>query len=197
MAWLNLRNKEGLERIPTTRDGKCQFLAFCFSASIPVDHHRLRTEIVGYMQTLPELFGDWFDNHFQDYQSYCSHMARDGSWGDEVTLQAAAHLMMRPTRVISDIEDADREFSPPQVVSEDVWGPPVCLAYTGSTTTKRQCLCQQFLLRSASGPKLSSHFHESSRMRHSPLEANIAVPIESVDAPIRRKLGRKDPARHF
>ena len=38
---------------------------------------------------------------------------------------------MRPIRVISDVEDADREFSPPQVVSEDVWGPPVCLAYTG------------------------------------------------------------------
>ena len=28
-------NKEGLERIPTTRDGNCQFLAFCFSLAFP------------------------------------------------------------------------------------------------------------------------------------------------------------------
>ena len=114
-------HKEGLERIPTTRDGNCQLLAFRLSASIPVDHRRLRTEIVAYMQTLLELFVEWVDNHFQEYQSYWSHMARDGSWGDEGTLEAAAHSMMRPIRVISEVEDTRREFSPPFAVIDELW----------------------------------------------------------------------------
>ena len=128
----------GLTRVAVPRDGNCQFLSIVLSAGIPIDAFRLRSEIVSYLQRLPSMFNFWFDTHFKDFNAYCRHMSRDGSWGDECTLQAAAHLLLRPIRIVTDtvVQDDgdgmpfDREFLPP-AIAEELWGAPVTLAYSG------------------------------------------------------------------
>ena len=51
------------------------------------------------------MFNSWFGGHVEDFKSYCSHMSRDGSLSAEVTLAAAAHLLLRPIRIVSDNQD--------------------------------------------------------------------------------------------
>ena len=121
-----------LERLDTEADGNCQFIALAWSAEAPIDHATLRLQIVQYLQSMESLFSGWFDRHWQDYQSYLQHMLKDGSYGDELTLQAASHLFLRPIKVISgDTEESEsvRVFCPPECVSRDLWGPEIVVGY--------------------------------------------------------------------
>ena len=59
-------------------------------------------------------------------------MLKDGSYGDELTLQAASHLFLRPIKVIfGDTEESEsvHVFFPPECVSHDLWGPEIVVGY--------------------------------------------------------------------
>ena len=69
------------------------------------------------------------------YAAWRSHMEQPGTWGDELTLLAASHIMRRPARVVTDsaaTEEAayTRIITPPACISEDCWGAPltVCVS---------------------------------------------------------------------
>lgn len=119
----------GLERCETISDGNCQFIALAFSSGTPVQHQHLRERIVMYMRHTKDLFTEHFDPSYGDFDSYLHHMSQDGSYGDELTLQCAAHLFLRPIRVISPKKEYDREFLPPECVSQDCWGAPLYLSF--------------------------------------------------------------------
>ena len=52
------------------------------------------------------------------------------SWGDDLTLTAAAHLLLKPIRIVSDLDIEEfREFHPPSSISPECWGPCITLAY--------------------------------------------------------------------
>ena len=73
----------------------------------------------------------WFDTHFQSYDADLAAMSRESTYGDDLCVQAAAHLMMRPIHVISDISDeaySETIFSPPRSIAEAAWGFPVVVA---------------------------------------------------------------------
>ena len=49
---------------------------------------------------------DWFDNRFRSFD--LSHLARESSYGDDLCVQVAAHLMMmRAIHVLIDMEDSE------------------------------------------------------------------------------------------
>ncbi|CAJ1412334.1 unnamed protein product [Effrenium voratum] len=55
------------------------------------------------------------------FESYLAHMARDGAWGDHVTLQAAADVLGVRIHVVSDfLEEAYIEVTPEQQKSSKV-----------------------------------------------------------------------------
>lgn len=57
-------------------------------------------------------------------------MAQPHTWGDELTLTAASHLLLRRIVVISDNElEIQREFTPPAMISQDVWGPDIFICH--------------------------------------------------------------------
>ena len=96
---------KGLERLDVPHDGNCLFVSLCFSAGLALEHSKLRAEIVAYLRGFGSEFKPWFDTHFQSYDADLAAMSRESTYGDDLCVQAAAHLMMRPIHVISDIAD--------------------------------------------------------------------------------------------
>lgn len=119
---LNERLKsKGLQRLDTPHDGSCLFVSLCFSAGLALDHSKLREQIVAYLRMFASGFKPWSDNRFQSYEAYLAHMSRESSYGDDLCVQAAAHLMMRPVYVVSDMEDmaySETVFIPPASIAE-------------------------------------------------------------------------------
>jgi hypothetical protein len=127
-----LRNK-GLQRVEIAGDGNCQFEALVQSGSLPVNHAELRSQVCHYIATLPEVFGDYWDG-WDNFEDYLEHMQEDGSWGDHLTLMAAAHILLRPIHVITDStheSHATMVVEPPEMISQDVWGEPITLIHYG------------------------------------------------------------------
>ena len=65
------------------------------------------------------------------YEAYCQQMAEDGTWGDELTLLGAAHLLRRPILLVTDSSDNKaycREINPPNIIAKSLWGPALKLA---------------------------------------------------------------------
>ena len=59
-----------------------------------------------------------------------SHMAQPGTWGCELTLLGASHVMRRPVRAITDSEAEDEQaytrlLTPPPCINESLWGQEV------------------------------------------------------------------------
>jgi len=126
--------QHGLRVVETPALGDCQFIALPFSAGIPVDHVAFRAQVTDYMRQLAPLFEGSIEQRFKSYDAYVNHMARQESWGDHMTLQVAACLMMRPINVVTDHPDeahAIQTFEPPGFIHESIWGPPVYIAFVG------------------------------------------------------------------
>ena len=119
-----------LELVPTAGDGSCQFVAVLFSAGIPLDVQDFRAQVVHYLRSLPELFETKIDSSFRSFSTYCDALARPSAWGDELSLCAMAHLLMRPITCFADNEAEDvRHFLPPPLISEEVWGDPIYICH--------------------------------------------------------------------
>ena len=92
----------GLEACETVADGSCQFLSVCFTAGIPVDPADFQSQCVNYLRHLPHLFTEKINAKFASFEAYLQNMSRPSTWGDELTLQAAACLLLTCIRVLSD-----------------------------------------------------------------------------------------------
>ena len=80
-------------------------------------------------------------NHFRaldratfacDYSSYVDEMSKSGTYGDDITLMAAAALFLRPVRVVgpdAEAHEGIRKFNPPSNVSVEAWGHPIVLGF--------------------------------------------------------------------
>ena len=127
-----LLRPDGLEPVETQADGTCQFLAVLFSGGVALDPMRLRQQVVDYLRTLPSLFEDKIDTRFASFSAYLDTMSLPTTWGDELTLAAMAHLMLRPIEVVSDAElEPRRLFQPPAMISEECWGSKITICHTG------------------------------------------------------------------
>lgn len=69
-------------------DGNCQFAALADQIySMPAAHGEVRRRVVCQLRQ----HRGWYESYvLTNYDSYCSEMAAPGTWGDHVTLQAAA-----------------------------------------------------------------------------------------------------------
>ena len=122
----------GMERVETAGDGSCQFLSILFSAGLPVDVQEFRAQIVSYLRRQQTLFEDKIASCFGGYSQYLDSMSRPDTYGDELTIHAASHLLLRPIVVHSDSDlEPERRFDPPTVISRDLWGAPVHIVHLG------------------------------------------------------------------
>ena len=65
------------------------------------------------------------------YEAYCQNLEKDGTWGDELSLLGAAHLLRRPVVLVTDSSDNEaycRDINPPNIIAKSLWGPPIWLA---------------------------------------------------------------------
>jgi|OrbCmetagenome_4_1107370.scaffolds.fasta_scaffold134859_1 hypothetical protein len=67
-------------------------------------------------------------------------METEAAYGDELSLQSAAHLLVREIRVIGEDPEKDRVFQPPESISAECWGAPVFLSYVASVILRLQSL---------------------------------------------------------
>ncbi|CAK0846631.1 unnamed protein product [Prorocentrum cordatum] len=125
--------ERGLVRLETEPLGNCQFLAVARSAGLADSHESLREQACDYMSTLKDMFMGFAGVDDLDYDAYVADMRKDGTWGDELTLTALAHLLMRPIFVISDTTDPAYvlEALPPAAVSRRAWGPEIWVVHQG------------------------------------------------------------------
>ena len=98
----NRLDKLQLDRVETAADGSCQFVALTLSADIAMDAFAFRTQVVGYLRSTATFFKNDVDKSFPSFEAYLDCMARPQSWGDDLTLAAASHLLLRRIRVVSD-----------------------------------------------------------------------------------------------
>ena len=122
----------GLRRVPVPALGNCQFDSLIYTAEIPMTSMELRKFISQYLQPLARLFGGRMEGQFHGrYGAYCANLAKDGVWGDELSLLGAAHILQRPIVVVTDSLSENefcRQISPPALIDESLWGQKVVLA---------------------------------------------------------------------
>ena len=122
----------GMGRVETPGGGSCQFLSILFSAGPPVDVRDFRAQIVSYLRQQQTLFEDKIASCFGGYTQYLDSMSRPDTYGDELTIHAASHLLLRPIVVHSDSDlEPEKRFDPPTVISSDLWGAPVHIGHLG------------------------------------------------------------------
>ena len=125
------RNTMGYERVDVDGDGNCFFVSLAYSAELPMTHEALWSEVCSYLKTFKQQFSQWFDDHFATFEEYVAHLSRPSSYADDLCCMAAAHLLLRPLKVVTDLDDPNPVFTyePPNAVSSEAWGPEVVLGY--------------------------------------------------------------------
>lgn len=78
----------GLVEKEMKKDGNCQFRSLSDQLYRTPSHHKLvREQIVKHLKRNSEQFRGFISD---DFDSYCKQMSKKGTWGDHVTLKAAA-----------------------------------------------------------------------------------------------------------
>ncbi|CAH3164525.1 unnamed protein product [Pocillopora meandrina] len=108
-------------------DGNCQFAALSHQAKrlgILRSPETMRKEIVEYLKSNPydsdgfPLLEHLADDEFACWDDYITHMARDGTYGDQITLYAAANLYNIDIQIVSSLGVGGQHvFSPSASVS--------------------------------------------------------------------------------
>jgi len=87
------------------------------------------------MRASPQDYAQFVD---EPYTNYLDRMARDGEWGDNVTLQAASDALNRRLQVLTDVPGADCIMVYPKqlrstegLVQQPLWSlqEPICIAF--------------------------------------------------------------------
>ena len=67
-------------------------------------------------------------------------MSRPQTWGDELTLAAASHLLLRPITVLADEElESERRFTSPPVIAEECWGHEIYVVHLNQMHYEATC----------------------------------------------------------
>ena len=103
-------------------DGNCQFAALSHQVrklGILRSPETMRKEIVAYLESNPydstgfPLLEHLADNEFASWNDYINHIARDGSYGDQLTLYAAGNLYSIDIQIVSSLGAGGQHvFSP-------------------------------------------------------------------------------------
>eukprot|EP00929_Paragymnodinium_shiwhaense_P039855 TRINITY_DN20878_c0_g1_i1.p1 TRINITY_DN20878_c0_g1~~TRINITY_DN20878_c0_g1_i1.p1 ORF type:complete len:184 (-),score=35.63 TRINITY_DN20878_c0_g1_i1:490-1041(-) len=124
----DLFRRHNIRERPVEPDGNCQFRALADQLYGSQEHHaEVRSLAVAQLKTNPEFYVGFVPGSFEEY---VADMSRDGSWGDHVTLQAAAdalgtkiHVLTNPHGYITDglIEVAPRQQKSSKVLRVSYW----------------------------------------------------------------------------
>ena len=125
-------NKLSLEINSNNPEGEnCMFYALShqlLTHGIDISHKRIRKRIVDFLSTNPSLrlgtgrtvnFED-FISHRYGWNSYLSELSMDGTWGDYLTLIAAANVFSIRITVVSSIPDAPVTVIKPVETSRNI-----------------------------------------------------------------------------
>lgn len=94
----------GLKEIKVKGDGNCQFRALAHQLrGSEADHRIVRELVVDQLRVFGELYREYVPD---DYNEYCAVMAKDGEWGDHVTLKAVADVYNTRIVVLTSYEGA-------------------------------------------------------------------------------------------
>mmetsp|Transcript_119427 Transcript_119427/g.223288 ORF Transcript_119427/g.223288 Transcript_119427/m.223288 type:complete len:204 (-) Transcript_119427:101-712(-) len=121
-----LLKRHGSTERPVLADGNCQFRALADQLYGSEDHHEVvREQVVQQLAADKDRYSGFVPGRFSDY---LRDMSRDGTWGDHVTLQAAADALGVGIHIITDhMTDAFIEVTPSEKKSSKVltlcfWG---------------------------------------------------------------------------
>ncbi|CAI5504121.1 unnamed protein product [Closterium sp. Naga37s-1] len=99
----------GLRELPMVGDGNCQFRALADQLFRNANRHAaVRQAVVQQMRAHSERYSPYVPDSFS---RYLRHMARNGEWGDHITLQAAADKVSTEQRSISSHPIQETSFS--------------------------------------------------------------------------------------
>mmetsp|Transcript_79766 Transcript_79766/g.222028 ORF Transcript_79766/g.222028 Transcript_79766/m.222028 type:complete len:180 (-) Transcript_79766:86-625(-) len=106
-------------------DGNCQFRALADQLYGSEEHHaQMRSQVCAQLRACPDRYAGFVPERFE---GYVARMERDGTWGDHVTLQAAADALGVKINVFTDyltdgfIEVAPRELKAKKVLRLTFW----------------------------------------------------------------------------
>eukprot|EP00931_Biecheleriopsis_adriatica_P121099 TRINITY_DN96179_c0_g1_i1.p1 TRINITY_DN96179_c0_g1~~TRINITY_DN96179_c0_g1_i1.p1 ORF type:complete len:207 (+),score=37.33 TRINITY_DN96179_c0_g1_i1:46-621(+) len=116
---LQLLRKHGVRERQVGADGNCQFRALADQLYGSEDHHAaVREQVVNQLRAAAEHYRGFVPGRFEDY---LVDMSRDGTWGDHVTLQAAADVLGLKIHVLTDhLSEAFIEVLPKQQQSSKI-----------------------------------------------------------------------------
>jgi len=96
-----LLREHGVRERPVEGDGNCQFRALADQLYGSEDHHAaIREQVIDQLRAEPHRYKGFVEGG--NYDDYVAEMARNGTWGDHVTLQAAADAMGARIHVLTD-----------------------------------------------------------------------------------------------
>jgi len=94
----------GLKEHVVRGDGNCQFRALADQFFNDVERHaEVRRRVIGQLRARPDDYSMFVPD---DYSVYVNKMALDGTWGDHLTLQAAADAYGTRLCVITSYEES-------------------------------------------------------------------------------------------
>ncbi|CAH3024571.1 unnamed protein product [Porites evermanni] len=108
---------KGLRIIDNKGNGNCMFSALCRQLEIKkgptYSEMELRTELVQYLKDHPTFVCIFFyAKEYPTWEEYLEKMARDGTWGDHLILQAAARHFNCVIHIISSHPEFDVKIEP-------------------------------------------------------------------------------------
>jgi len=108
-----LLQKHSVRERAVKADGNCQFRALADQLYGTEEHHAvMREQVVAQLRGDPSRYSGFVPGRFEEY---IKDMARDCTWGDHVTLQAAADILGVRINLITDyVSDAFIEVAPQQ-----------------------------------------------------------------------------------
>ena len=118
-------------RVETVSDGSCQFAALVQVGNLDIDALTLRGIICDTILDMRAHFAP-FQAQFEDLDEYVAYMRRPGSYGDHLTLQAAAFYLRRRVMIVSDHFYDQHSVSvvePALLVAREVWGETIVVAH--------------------------------------------------------------------
>lgn len=115
-------------------DGNCQFRALSVDLyGDQASHAALRQLVVRQLKAFPSRYAPFVQ---EPYDEYVSRMARNGQWGDNITLQAASDALRCDIRVLTDVPGAESIILHPRqftegLVNKPLWSvqKPICLTF--------------------------------------------------------------------
>jgi len=112
---------------PVMADGNCQFRALSVQLYGNEAHHAaIRQRLI---QQLVEKRDRYEGSHLGTFEEYVERMARDGEWGDNLTLQAASDLLNCDIHVLTDNAESGLLEIHPEAQQSKPHERSLCLAF--------------------------------------------------------------------